>query len=88
MDPIQLDTTQAATNTIAYVATDQDGRAATSTRTVIVEPDSADDSVESPQGSPTGFIIQAANDNQASTTGTNDNTPPLDTSTTTATSTP
>jgi hypothetical protein len=58
MNPVQLDTTQAATDTIQYVATDQSGLAATSTRTV---------------------IIQAANDN----------TPPLDTSTTTtASSTP
>jgi hypothetical protein len=37
MNPIQLDTTQAATDTIAYVATDQSGLASTTTRTVIVE---------------------------------------------------
>jgi hypothetical protein len=35
---IQLDTSAAATDTIDYVATDQSGLAATSTRTVIVEP--------------------------------------------------
>jgi hypothetical protein len=35
-----IDTTQAATATIDYVATDQNGLAATSTRTVIVEPGS------------------------------------------------
>jgi hypothetical protein len=34
---IQLDTTQTATDTIAYVVTDSQGLAATSTRTVIVE---------------------------------------------------
>jgi hypothetical protein len=34
---IVLDTTQAATDTIDYVATDQNGLTATSTRTVIIE---------------------------------------------------
>jgi hypothetical protein len=38
MNPIQLDTSTVATDTIAYVATDQNGLASTSTRTVIVEP--------------------------------------------------
>jgi hypothetical protein len=47
--PIELDTSPAATDTIDYVVTDQNGLAATSTRTV---------------------IIQAANDNQASSTPT------------------
>jgi hypothetical protein len=52
MNPVQIDTTQAATDTIAYVATDQTGRTATSTRIVVVAaPDSAE--------SPTGVIIQA-----------------------------
>jgi len=37
MSPVQIDTTQAATDTIDYVATDQSGLAATSTRTVIVD---------------------------------------------------
>jgi hypothetical protein len=36
MNPIQLDTTQAATNTIAYVATDQNGLSSTAARTVII----------------------------------------------------
>jgi hypothetical protein len=62
MNPVQLDTIQAATDTIDYVATDSQGLTSTSTRTV---------------------IIQAANDNQASTTPTNDNVSPL-TATTTA----
>lgn len=35
---IVLDTSTAATDTIDYVATDQSGLTATSTRTVIVEP--------------------------------------------------
>jgi hypothetical protein len=35
MNPIQIDTTQAATDTIAYVATDQNGL--TSTRTMIIK---------------------------------------------------
>jgi hypothetical protein len=37
MNPIVIDTTQAATNTIQYVATDQSGLAATSTRMVVIE---------------------------------------------------
>jgi hypothetical protein len=37
MSPVQLDTTEAATDTIDYVATDQSGLTATSTRTVIIE---------------------------------------------------
>jgi hypothetical protein len=57
MNPIQLDTTQAATDTIAYVATDQSGRTATSTRTVVV---AAPDSAESPTGSTSTVLIEAA----------------------------
>jgi hypothetical protein len=38
MNPVHIDTTQAATDTIAYVATDQSGLTFTSTRTVIIEP--------------------------------------------------
>jgi hypothetical protein len=38
MNPIQLDTTQASTDTIQYVVTDSTGLTATSTRTVIIEP--------------------------------------------------
>jgi Domain of unknown function (DUF5011) len=37
MNPIQLDTTQAATDTIQYVVTDQSGLTSTSTRQVIIE---------------------------------------------------
>ena len=59
---IVLDTSTTATDTIDYVATDQNGLTSTSTRTV---------------------IIQAANDNQASSTPANDNA----VATTTATST-
>jgi hypothetical protein len=36
-DPLTINTSQPATNTIDYVATDQNGFAATSTRTVIIE---------------------------------------------------
>jgi hypothetical protein len=60
-------------DTIAYVATDQTGLTATSTRAVVVV---APHSGESPIGS-TSVIIQAANAN----------TPPLDTSTMTPAST-
>ena len=37
VSPVQIDTTQAATDTIDYVATDQSGLTSTSTRTVIIE---------------------------------------------------
>ena len=37
MSPVQIDTSQAATDTIDYVATDQNGLTSTSTRTVIIE---------------------------------------------------
>jgi Domain of unknown function (DUF5011) len=40
-NPVQIDTSTAATDTIAYVATDSAGLASTSTRTVIVEAVSA-----------------------------------------------
>jgi hypothetical protein len=38
MSPVQVDTSEAATDTIDYVVTDPTGNAATSTRAVIVEP--------------------------------------------------
>jgi hypothetical protein len=38
MNPVQIDTSTAATDTIDYVATDQNGLTSTSTRVVIVEP--------------------------------------------------
>jgi hypothetical protein len=41
MNPVQLDTSTAATDTIDYVATDQSGLAATSTRIVIIQPANA-----------------------------------------------
>jgi hypothetical protein len=37
MNPVQLDTSIVATDTIAYVAADQNGLTSTSTRTVLVE---------------------------------------------------
>jgi hypothetical protein len=37
MNPVQLDTSTAATDTIAYVATDSAGLTSTSTRTVIIQ---------------------------------------------------
>lgn len=45
MSPIQIDTSAAATDTIDYVVTDSQGLAATSTRTVIIEPAPADQAV-------------------------------------------
>jgi hypothetical protein len=41
MSPVQIDTSAAATDTIDYVATDQNGLTSTSTRTVIIEPAAA-----------------------------------------------
>jgi hypothetical protein len=38
MTPAQIDTSTAATDTIAYVAADQSGLTATSTRIVIIQP--------------------------------------------------
>jgi hypothetical protein len=37
MNPVQIDTSTAATDTIDYVATDQNGLTSTSTRAVIIE---------------------------------------------------
>jgi hypothetical protein len=42
IDSINLDTSISSTHTIDYVATDQAGNTATSTRTVIIEPASGD----------------------------------------------
>jgi hypothetical protein len=41
MNPVQIDTSTVATDTIAYVATDQSGLTSTSTRTVIIQPANA-----------------------------------------------
>jgi hypothetical protein len=67
MSPIQIGTAEAATDTIDYVATDQNGLTSTSTRSVIIE--------------------APANDNQATSTPANENSPPLNATTTSATST-
>jgi hypothetical protein len=69
MNPVQLDTSAAATDTIQYVATDSAGNTSTSTRTVIIQ-------------ATNDLTAQAGN--QASTTPTNNNTPPLASTTTTA----
>jgi len=71
MNPVQLDTTQAATDTIAYVVADQNGLTSTSTRTVIIQaPQAANDN-------------QASSTPPAA----NDNTPPSEGTSTAATST-
>jgi hypothetical protein len=53
MSPVQIDTSEAATDTIDYVVTDQNGLTSTSTRTVIVQaptaPDISTDSASSTQ---------------------------------------
>jgi hypothetical protein len=60
MSPVQIDTSAAATDTIAYAVTDSSGNAATSIRTFVVE--AAPDSAESPIGSTSTrtVIAQAA----------------------------
>jgi hypothetical protein len=60
MSPVQIDTSTAATDTVAYVVTDSFGNTATSTRTVVVE--AAPDSTESRTGltSTRTVIVQAA----------------------------
>jgi hypothetical protein len=50
MSPVQIDTSTAATDTIDYVAADQNALTSTSTRTVIVE--AADHPQPSPQPTP------------------------------------
>ena len=42
MSPVQIDKSTAATNTIDYVAADQNGLISTSTGTVLIEPDAVD----------------------------------------------
>ena len=69
MNPVQIDTSTVATDTVAYVATDQTGLTSTTTRTVIIEGPSI-----------------APVDN-ASSTAANVNAPPIDASSTAATTT-
>jgi hypothetical protein len=53
MNPVQLDTSTVATDTIAYVATDQSGLTSTSTRTVVVAPpNSAESATWSTEAAP------------------------------------
>jgi hypothetical protein len=58
-NPIQLDTSTAATDTIAYVATDGAGLASTSTRTVIIEVADAPSIVPSAAASSTATSTEA-----------------------------
>ena len=48
MNPVQIDTGTEATDTIAYVATDQSGLTSTSTRTVIILPAQAGEPAPTP----------------------------------------
>jgi hypothetical protein len=57
MNPVQLNTTQAATDTIDYVVTDQSGLTSTSTRTVIIQP--APPPTTSPSGAGTASSSEA-----------------------------
>jgi hypothetical protein len=47
MNPIQIDTSAAATDTIDYVVTDGAGNTSTSTRTVIIEASAQSDNASS-----------------------------------------
>jgi hypothetical protein len=53
MSPVQIDTSTAATDTIDYVAADQNALTSTSTRTVIVEAADAPSTVPSADASTT-----------------------------------
>ncbi len=53
MSNIVIDTTQAATDTIDYVGTDQSGLTSTSTRTVIILPAQAGEQAAAPPITPT-----------------------------------
>jgi hypothetical protein len=79
MNPVQLDTTQAATDTIDYVATDQSGLTSTSTRTVIIE--------AAPQAANNNQASSTPDSAESPTGQTNDNTPPSASTSTAATST-
>jgi hypothetical protein len=72
MSPIEIDTSQAATDTVQYVATDQNGLTSTSTRTVIIE---------TPSSAPTEDA--AAGDTASSTPASNIATTTTDSTTTT-----
>jgi hypothetical protein len=61
MRPVPIDTTQAATDTIDYVATDSAGITATSTRTVIIA------APPSPAGATTGAGNTASSTEATST---------------------
>jgi len=67
---IVIDTTQPATDTIDYVATDQSDLTATSTRTVIIQPAATSPSPQSGQGSVTDTVTSTAPASTASTTAT------------------
>ena len=61
MTPVRIDTSAAATDTIDYVVTDQNGLTSTSTRTVFVE---------APSVVPTGAASSTATTNDAAGTTT------------------
>jgi hypothetical protein len=63
---IVIDTSQVATDTIQYVATDQNGLTATSTRTVIIEPAEAPSIIPTAVASSTATTTSSA-DNASST---------------------
>ena len=48
MSPVQINTTQAATDTVNYVVTDSAGLTSTSTRTLIIDPTAAPSIVPTP----------------------------------------
>jgi hypothetical protein len=67
---IVVDTSQAATDTIDYVATDQSGLTSTSTRTVIIEAPSNSDSSQSGQGSSNNTATSATTVSASTTDAT------------------
>jgi hypothetical protein len=67
MNPVQINTTQAATDTIEYVATDQSGLTSTSTRTVIVQAPANDNQATSTAANDNSQPLAATGTNAAST---------------------
>lgn len=68
ISPVQIDTSQAATDTIDYVATDQNGLTSTSTRTVIIEAPSSPGNTASSSTTPDTSTIEATTTDTSATT--------------------
>ena len=68
VSPVQIDTSTAATDTIDYVANDQNGLTSTSTRTVIIEAPSSPGNTASSSTTPDTSTIEATTTDTSATT--------------------